>query len=214
VTRVTEITDPKVVKALGHPLRRRILAALDGRIASPSELADEFGEQIGNISYHFKTLERLDLIELVETTPRRGAIEHRYRAACVTYVPSEILAAMPEPIRQLVIHTWFRKRQEEVLAAIEAGGFDGVEKQALRARLTLDEKALKELGTKLEEMHKYALGLQKESEERLAQGGEARKATVVLMLFGAEDAAQGNKKNSDRSSRPARPPAKKTRKRS
>jgi DNA-binding transcriptional ArsR family regulator len=186
VTRLTEITDPKVVKALGHPLRRRILTALDGRVASPSELAEEFGEQIGNISYHFKTLERLDLIELVETTPRRGAIEHRYRAACVTYVPSEILAAMPEPVRQLVIHTWFKKRQEEILAAIEAGGFDGEEKQALRARLTLDDKAMKQLGKKLEDMHKYALRLQQESEARLAKGAEPQKATVVLMLFGAD----------------------------
>lgn len=195
MTRVTEITDPKVVKALGHPLRRRILAALDGRVASPSELADEFGEQIGNISYHFKTLERLDLIELVETTPRRGAIEHRYRAACVTYVPGEILAAMPEPVRQLVIHTWFRKRQEEILAAIEAGGFDGEDKQALRARLSLDETALRELGSKLEEMHKYALGLQEESEARLAKGGEPKSATVVLMLFGAEDGPQRDRKD-------------------
>jgi DNA-binding transcriptional ArsR family regulator len=204
VTRVTEITDPKVVKALGHPLRRRILAALDGRVASPSELAEEFGEQIGNLSYHFKTLERLDLIELVETTPRRGAIEHRYRAACVTYVPSEVMAAMPEPVRQLVIHTWFRKRQEEILAAIEAGGFDGEEKQALRARLTLDEKAMKKLGAKLEEMHKYALGLQQESEARLAKGAEAQKATVVLMLFGAEDAEGDGKKESRKRSSPSR----------
>jgi DNA-binding transcriptional ArsR family regulator len=194
LTRVTEITDPKVVKALGHPIRRRILAALDGRIASPSELAEEFGEQIGNISYHFKTLDRLGLIELVETAPRRGAIEHRYRAACVTYVPSEIMAAMPEPVRQLVIHTWFRKRQEEILAAIEAGGFDGEEKQALRARLTLDEKALRQLGRKLEEMHKYALRLQEESEARLAKGAEPESATVVLMLFGAEGATKGKGK--------------------
>jgi DNA-binding transcriptional ArsR family regulator len=203
---MTEITDPKVVKALGHPLRRRILSALDGRVASPSELAEEFGEQIGNISYHFKTLERLDLIELVETTPRRGAIEHRYRAACVTYVPSEILAAMPAPVRQLVIHTWFTKRQEEILAAIEAGGFDGEEKQALRARLTLDEKAMKKLGAKLEEMHKYALRLQEESEARLAKGADAQKATVVLMLFGAEGEAGEGKKQANRRSSPTRQP--------
>lgn len=198
MSRITEITDPKVVKALGHPLRRRILAALDGRVASPSELAVEFDEQIGNISYHFKTLERLGLIELVETAPRRGAIEHLYRAACVTYVPGEVLAAMPEPVRQLIIHTWFRKRQEEILAAIEAGGFDGEEKQALRARLTLDEKALRRLGRKLEDVHQYALRLQAESEARLATGGEPKSATVVLMLFGAADPPKEDGKGSRR----------------
>ncbi len=55
------------------------------------------------------------------------------------------------------------------------GGFDGEEKQALRARPTLDEKALKQLGTQLEEMHKYALRLQQQSEARLAKGASPRR---------------------------------------
>ena len=73
-------SEPHVVKALAHPLRVRALAILTEREASPSELADELDEPLGNVSYHVRLLHDLGLIELVGTTPRRGAIEHHYRA--------------------------------------------------------------------------------------------------------------------------------------
>jgi DNA-binding transcriptional ArsR family regulator len=71
--------DQRVVKALAHPLRVRLLARLRERIASPSELAVEVDEPIGNVSYHVRALADLGMIELVRTAPRRGALEHYYR---------------------------------------------------------------------------------------------------------------------------------------
>ena len=75
-----EGSEPHAVKALAHPLRVRALAILTEREASPSELAEELDEPLGNVSYHVRLLHDLGLIELVRTTPRRGAIEHHYRA--------------------------------------------------------------------------------------------------------------------------------------
>jgi DNA-binding transcriptional ArsR family regulator len=75
-----EIADPRVIKALSHPLRVQILSLLDGNVRSPKELAGELGEPLGNVSYHVRTLADLDLIELLKKVPRRGAIEHYYRA--------------------------------------------------------------------------------------------------------------------------------------
>ena len=72
--------EPQVFKALAHPLRMKLLVAMSEREASPSELATELGEPLGNVAYHVRMLERLDCIELVRTTPRRGALEHHYRA--------------------------------------------------------------------------------------------------------------------------------------
>ncbi len=81
MTRIVDITDRDMVRALSHPLRRRVLAALRGRAASPVELAREFGEGIGTVSYHVRMLADAKLIELVEERPRRGATEHFYIAA-------------------------------------------------------------------------------------------------------------------------------------
>jgi hypothetical protein len=39
VTRIETINDPRYVKAMSHPLRVRILAMLDERMASPTQLS-------------------------------------------------------------------------------------------------------------------------------------------------------------------------------
>ena len=70
----------QLAKALAHPLRVRILTSLHKGVSSPNQLAQELGEPLGNVSYHVKTLLEYDCVELVKTEPRRGAVEHFYRA--------------------------------------------------------------------------------------------------------------------------------------
>ena len=53
--------DTTLMKALAHPLRQRILMELVTRVASPSELAEEFSEPLGNVSYHVRMLVDLEL---------------------------------------------------------------------------------------------------------------------------------------------------------
>jgi len=73
-------TEERLAKARAHPLRARILADLERQTSSPRELSDELGEPLGNVSYHVRQLAGLGLVRLVRTTPRRGALEHHYRA--------------------------------------------------------------------------------------------------------------------------------------
>jgi DNA-binding transcriptional ArsR family regulator len=71
----------RVLRALNHPLRRRILRTLvDGR-ASASTLSRELKENLGVVSYHLNQVlgRECEIIELVETVPRRGALEKFYR---------------------------------------------------------------------------------------------------------------------------------------
>jgi DNA-binding transcriptional ArsR family regulator len=68
--------DQELVKALSHPVRVEILEALQGRIASPTELSQEIDESLGVIAYHAKTLVKCGCLELVHSEPRRGAVEH------------------------------------------------------------------------------------------------------------------------------------------
>jgi DNA-binding transcriptional ArsR family regulator len=74
----TDIQDPQMVKALAHPLRVRALAILRARRASPSEIAEELGMPLTNVSYHIRVLADNGLIRLVSRTPKRGVIEHHY----------------------------------------------------------------------------------------------------------------------------------------
>ena len=52
----------------------------DERQALPNQLAGWLDASLGTVAYHVRTLEQLGLIELVDETRVRGAVEHHYRA--------------------------------------------------------------------------------------------------------------------------------------
>src|SRR5690349_20329496 len=78
----------RLMKALSHPLRVQVLDLLNSREWSPRELEAELGEGLSQVSYHVKVLKDFELIEMTRTEPRRGAVEHFYRAIERAFVPS------------------------------------------------------------------------------------------------------------------------------
>src|SRR5215212_8131241 len=88
--------DQKLVKALAHPLRVEILAILNERMASPNELSKELDEGLSQVSYHVKVLKDFECIELVKTEPRRGAVEHYYRATARSFLTDRDWRALPD----------------------------------------------------------------------------------------------------------------------
>jgi DNA-binding transcriptional ArsR family regulator len=111
--------DQRLFKALGHPLRRRILEALNEQESSPSQLAERLGEPLGNVSYHVKILEQSGAAELIKTEPVRGAIEHFYRPtarAAVSSAPLELDEQGCNEVAQLLDETLGRARELEIAA--------------------------------------------------------------------------------------------------
>lgn len=71
-----------VMKALNHPLRRKILRHMADKKdeqLSPALLAKALKEPLGKVSYHVRLLAEPGFLKLVDTAPRRGAIEHYYQ---------------------------------------------------------------------------------------------------------------------------------------
>src|SRR4051812_47204949 len=75
-----QTSEARIAKALAHPLRARILLRLGERVASPGDLASELGAPLGLVAYHVRMLRDYHCVELVRTEPRRGAVQHFYRA--------------------------------------------------------------------------------------------------------------------------------------
>lgn len=73
--------DPRLAKALSNGVRARALDLLAERAMSPTAIATELGLDVRGVAYHVRVLKKLGCAELVETRPRRGAVEHVYRAA-------------------------------------------------------------------------------------------------------------------------------------
>ncbi len=198
-----DITDPQVAKALAHPLRTRILVALEGRTASPSELAAELDAPLGVLSYHVRRLTALGFVKLVRRVPRRGAVEHYYTATARPRITDEAWSAVPAVVKQATISAALDQVGGYVSAAAASGGFDAAEAHLTRSPVTVDAEGWRALARELDAMTERIRKIEAESEKRLRPGpGSAaagagvgagavdrRDASVVLMLF--ESAAPG-----------------------
>ena len=68
-------------KALGHPARHRLLAALGQGEATISQLAAALGSNKGSIAHHLKVLVDAGLVRPAGTRQVRGGTEQYYRRA-------------------------------------------------------------------------------------------------------------------------------------
>lgn len=74
---------PQMIRALNHPTRREILRTLlagEGQTLSASEVAENSAVPLSSAAHHMRELSKAKAIRLVKTVPRRGAVEHFYRA--------------------------------------------------------------------------------------------------------------------------------------
>lgn len=196
----SDISDPRVIKALTHPLRVQLLRALEQRTASPSELADEIGAPLGNVSYHVRQLHGLGLIELVRRTPRRGAIEHHYKALVQPPISDEAWAGQPGVVKESVVGTSLDELGRTVNSAAADGGFGREEAQLVREELALDERGFRDLARELSRTHERIAKIAADSRGRVAKSRtNPAVAHVVLMLF---EAAGGEEDGGGTRSRP------------
>jgi DNA-binding transcriptional ArsR family regulator len=191
VRAINDINDPRLVKALAHPLRVSILTALANRVASPSQLAEELEVPLPNLSYHIRMLVQLDLLKLVKTRPRRGAIEHYYKAKGPVAVSDKAWGEVPTLVKEALIAAQLRQTGEHVDAAAANGGFDDNSAVLARSTLKLDKTAWSELSKKVQELYAYADKLQTESEKRRMDSDHLDEidASVVFMLYKAAPVA-------------------------
>jgi DNA-binding transcriptional ArsR family regulator len=77
-----ESADQRLLVALRHPMRRQVLRVLqDHEPFSPRQIADELHEPLPNISYHVSVLKQEGAVELVNTEPAHGPIQHFYKVS-------------------------------------------------------------------------------------------------------------------------------------
>jgi DNA-binding transcriptional ArsR family regulator len=185
MTKTRTGVDQRIVRAIGHPLRLRLLTIFNERVASPSDLAAELGEPIGNVSYHTRILARLGCVELVKTKQVRGAVEHYYRAVVRPVFSDDDWAELPPSIRKSLAGAVLTEIADDMSASASAGGFDRDEVHLSRTTVTLDAQGWQDLNEALQGVGERALEIQAESAARLQSDGvsDSEAAALVLMLF-------------------------------
>lgn len=183
---IARVDDPSLVKALAHPLRIEILRRLQDRVASPSELTAELGADLRNISYHVQRLERLGLLELVQTKQRRGALEHFYRARGKLAITDQAWDQVPTIVKDAMVGATLDQVRADLSTAAAGRGFDRGDAHLTRAAVVLDEKGFRELVDAFNDLYELVGTIAKQCAERLAAATDddaGIDAGVVLALF-------------------------------
>jgi DNA-binding transcriptional ArsR family regulator len=186
----------QLAKALAHPLRVRILSSLHKGISSPNQLSQELGEPLGNVSYHVKTLLEYDCVELVKTEPRRGAVEHFYRATERAFFNANDWEKIPASARKGISGSILETVGRDATEALVAGSIDArTDSHVSRTPLTLDEQGWSDITALLSETLERALEIQEEAADRLNDSKDSGISTKLAVLhFETPQAKKGAKK--------------------
>jgi len=181
-----EVIDQRLVRALAHPLRIKILEILTERVASPNRLSGDLDTGLSHVAYHTRALDKCGCLELVDTAKRRGATEHFYKAAPHSFIGDRIWRRVPRVLLGGVSGATLQSFMDRAVAALEAGTIDGRENTTLAwMPVRLDQQGWDKVAATMEETVDKVLTVQGESRERLARnnGRGAISAIVGVASF-------------------------------
>jgi DNA-binding transcriptional ArsR family regulator len=186
----------QLAKALAHPLRVRILTSLHKGISSPNQLSQELGEPLGNVSYHVKTLLEYDCVELVKTEPRRGAVEHFYRATERAFFSASDWEKIPASARKGISGSILETVGQDATEALMGGSIDArSDSHVSRTPLILDEKGWSDVTALLADTLNKAIEIQEEAATRLSDDQSSSINTKLAMLHFESPMAKGKSKS-------------------
>lgn len=116
--------DRRLIEALRHPVREHILAVLNERIASASEIAEELGTDVSSFYHHVEELEKFGCIERMATKQRRGAYEHFFRAKTSLFFDDAAWQRVPDTVKSDQTVSNVQYLFDDIVAALEQKTFD------------------------------------------------------------------------------------------
>lgn len=187
-----EQSAPKLFKAMAHELRAEILTLMVERATpvSPNEIANALDEAVTNVSHHMKQLVKYRCAELVDERPRRGAMEHFYRATTRPYLDLAEWKRMQRPGRDAFSGHIGQKVVDDLVDGFDAGTVDSRSDRVMaRTPMTLDGQGWAEMLKVCERALEESFEVQARSDERRSRGDDdgAIRATSVMLFFEMPD---------------------------
>jgi hypothetical protein len=183
-----------ICTVLKHPLRVRILEVVNEGPRSPSQFVEEglipkehfstYQQALSLAAYHFRELEKEGCLEVVESIPRRGAIEHVYRGMTPRiYFSDPEFEAMPLETRRQLSRISLQGLIARADRAIATETFDGRSNRHLTwVPMQLDERGWNEVIATLAATFGELTQIRHDAKDRLADSGEEVVPATVAML--------------------------------
>jgi DNA-binding transcriptional ArsR family regulator len=169
---------------VAHPIRARALTILADREASPVEIGRELGIGASHVAYHVRILLAEGLIELTEETPRRGSIEHRYRAVFPDELTDEEYGALTLEQRTQHSRDIFCFAAADASCAFGSGSFaHRPDHHISRMPLQVDEEGWTELRDLYDSTLREAYRIKREALDRLTETGVKGTSVLAFSTF-------------------------------
>lgn len=182
----------QLLYVLAHHLREDILAVLNERTASPTELSQQLRAKRNLVSYHVRVLAKYRCIEQVGTRKVNGGTEHFYQATAKAFLDDDLWPTIPKSLREAVAADVIQQIMSDAIDAAKAGTVDAHEDCHLSlTQGILDRKGLKETMESLLATQKEFEAIKKRSKRRL--GGEKEGIPVSVSLLGYEAPREARK---------------------
>lgn len=177
--------DRRLIKALGHPLREHILAVLNERVASASEIGAELGAEVSSFYHHIEELEKLGCIERIETRKRRGAKEHFFRATRTLSFDDEAWRRLPASLKSDLTAGILQLLFDDLVDALQAGTLNARDDRHVSwAPGMFDGRGWSEATQLMSQTLEELGAIQAKSAARLATSDESPvPATMALLAF-------------------------------
>jgi DNA-binding transcriptional ArsR family regulator len=184
-----------ICTALRHPLRVRILEVLNEGPRSPSQFVEEglipkehyssYQQALSLAAYHFRELQKEGCVEVIESIPRRGAVEHVYRGLARVYFDDEDFERMPRTTRRQLSRICLQGVIARADRAIREDTFDArTDRHLTWMPMQLDERGWEEVIDVLATTFHELTQIRHDAVDRTAASGEkVVPATVAILGF-------------------------------
>jgi DNA-binding transcriptional ArsR family regulator len=185
-------TERKIAHAVIHPVRLDALSILFEQVASPKEIHQILRVPLATVSFHVSELLADGAIELVKTKPRRGAVEHYYRAKLRPEVSDEEWRALPRNSRRKFAATLLQAIIAESLASLRHGEMEADDDLHLTwMPMRLDVQGCKELADLQAEMLERFAAVKADGERRLGDDPDGTGSERIVAILGFERSLLG-----------------------
>lgn len=180
----TASMETTLASIVAHPTRARAFSILAERTASPVEIAQEIGKDVGHVGYHVRKLQELNLIELVDERPVRGAVEHFYRAIARPILDQKEFASQSIEEREVFTRLLLQLHIADVARSMDEHLFDArTNHWVVRMPMVVDEEGFEELSSLHAELYERTLDIQARSDERRTGTDDEGIPTMSTNMF-------------------------------
>jgi DNA-binding transcriptional ArsR family regulator len=176
----------RLVRAVGHPLRLRILEALAKEVGSATTLSELLDVPLSNVSYHLNHVldEECGGVELVKTQQARGSIEKFYVPKGAVYLDAIAWPAIPRSIRDGLWGASLKTFVSIAVSALKGGALNGSDSPWTLAwrPVLVDDRGQVEINNAMGEVEQRIEEAKRKSADRLKKAKVKRLHQMIVGL--------------------------------